>query len=142
MFGLLVFFFKLFFSTFFAVLFSYFIAEEEDSNISVILFAILGVSLSLIAGDSFIEKNAISILVFSILYLSYNYFSNVSENKKILFLFPGLIGLLVGFGLILESILILLFLYIAQNSLTYIYESNVDGEDDSQKIEKKINNIK
>ena len=125
MFALLVFFFKLFFSTFFSILFSYFIIEEEENNLGVILFSILGTSLALIVMQSSIANNALSnsILIASILYLSYNFFNILHENKKLLFIFPGIIGLMVGFGLIFQSILVLAFLYLAKNSLNYIYES-------------------
>jgi len=140
MFGLLVFFFKLFFSIFFAILFSYFILEEEENNVAIILFSILGLSLSLFTTCSLSENSnlALSILAFSIIYLSFNFFNISHENKKLLFIFPGLIGLLIGIGVIFEVILILGALYIAKNSLNYIYESKTE----SNNIQESEKNIK
>ena len=130
MFSLLVFFFKLFFTTFFSILFSYFIIEEEENNLGVILFGILGVSLSsIVMRFSVPDLNiSISILIFSVLYLSYNFFNISYQDKTLLFIFPGIIGLMVGLGLIFEAILILAFLYIAKNSLDYIYEAKVEDD--------------
>ena len=127
MFGLLVFFFKLFFSTFFSILFSYFIVEEEKNNLGVMLFGLLGVMLSTIVTYYPVENNggAVSILAFSILYLAYNFFNISNDSKKLLFIFPGIIGFMVGFGFIFESVLVLCFLYLAKNSLNYIYESQI-----------------
>ena len=131
MFGLLVFFFKLFFSTFFSILFSYFIVEEEKNNLGVMLFGLLGVTLSAIAMHSPAGNNggAVSILVFSILYLAYNFFNISNNSTKLLFIFPGIVGFMVGFGFIFESALVLCFLYLAKNSLNYIYESQIKSDD-------------
>ena len=142
MFSLLVFFFKLFFSTFFSILFSYFIIEEEENNLGVMLFGVLGASLSLFyltaskGGDS---SSSIAILLFSILYLSYYFFDISNDSKKLLFIFPGIIGLMVGFGLILESVLLFGFLYISKNGLSFVFESD-DLIDD--KMPKKEENNK
>ena len=142
MFSLLVFFFKLFFSTFFSILFSYFIIEEEENNLGVMLFGVLGASLSLFyltvskEGDS---SSSIAILLFSILYLSYYFFDISNDSKKLLFIFPGIIGLMVGFGLILESVLLFGFLYISKNGLSFVFESD-DLIDD--KMPKKEENNK
>ena len=133
MFGLLAFFFKLFFSTFFSILFSYFIIEEEENNIAIILFAILGTSLALIVNHSIASDSSLSfsILILTIICLSYNFFNISMGNEKILFIFPGIIGLMIGFGLIFQSIIVIVFLYIAKNNLAYLYES-----DSSDHIEK------
>ena len=130
MFGLLVFFFKLFFSTFFSILFLYFIIEEEKNNLGVMLFGLLGVMLSTIATYYPVENNggAVSILVFSILYLAYNFFNISNNNEKLLFIFPGIVGFMVGFGFIFESALVLCFLYLAKNNLNYIYESQIKSD--------------
>jgi len=133
MFSLLVFFFKLFFSTFFSILFSYFIIEEEESNLGVMLFGILGTSLSLFCltvskeGDGL---SSIAILLFLILYLSYYFFNISNDSKKLLFIFPGVIGFMIGFGLLLESALLFGFLYISKNSLSFVFESD-DSLDDN-----------
>ena len=142
MFGLLVFFFKLFFSTFFCILFSYFILEEEENNLGVILFGILGAVLSILSSSASDSGFFISILIFSVLYFSYSSFNISTDVKKIFFIFPGLIGFLVGLGMIFETILVLLFLYFAKNNLEYIYkphsaELNIDDEN-----EKNIDNEK
>ena len=127
MFGLIAFFFKLFFSTFFSILFSYFIIEEEESNFGIILFAILGTSIASIMNQFPNADNSISlsILIFTLIYLSYKFFNTFNENEKILFLFPGIIGLMIGFGLIFHSIILIAFIYIAKNNLNYIYDSNI-----------------
>ena len=125
MFSLLVFLFKLFFSTFFSVLFSYFIAEEEENNLGVILFGILGVLisyLSMVSSDMY-SGVSIAILVSFIVVLSYYFFDVSNNNEKLLFIFPGLIGLMIGFSLVVESIFIIGFLYIAKNSLTLTPDS-------------------
>ena len=126
MFGLLAFFFKLFFSTFFSILFSYFIIEEEKNNIAIISFGILGTSLALIVNHSIVSDHSLSysILILSIIYLSCNFFNISMGNEKILLIFPGIIGLMIGFGLIFQSIIVIVFLYIAKNKLAYMYESN------------------
>ena len=126
MFGILVLFLKLFFSMFFSILFSYFIIEEEKNNLGVVLFGIAGVSLTSIV-MSFSDSNAnvsISLSIIAIIYLSYIFFNIADNNQKLLFIFPGTIGCMIGLGLIFESLLILGSIYIAKNSLNYIYESN------------------
>ena len=138
MFSLLVFLFKLFFSTFFSVLFSYFIAEEEENNLGVILFGILGVLisyLSMVSSDMY-SGVSVAILVSFIVVLSYYFFDVSNNNEKLLFIFPGLIGLMIGFSLVVESIFIIGFLYIAKNSLNYIYDSN---DDNTEKVENQEN---
>ena len=129
MFGLLAFFFKLFFSTFFSILFSYFIIEEEENNIAIILFAILGTSLALIVNHSAALDYSLSysILILTIIYLSYNFFNISMGNERIFFIFPGIIGLMIGFGLILQSIIVIVFLYIAKNNLAYMYDNSSDN---------------
>ena len=138
MFSLLVFLFKLFFSTFFSVLFSYFIAEEEENNLGVILFGILGVLISYLsmASSDMYSGVSIAILVSFIVVLSYYFFDVSNNNEKLLFIFPGLIGLMIGFSLVVESIFIIGFLYIAKNSLNYIYDPD-DGS--AEKVENQEN---
>ena len=138
MFSLLVFLFKLFFSTFFSVLFSYFIAEEEENNLGVILFGILGVLISYLsmASSDMYSGVSIAILASFIVALSYYFFDVSNNNEKLLFIFPGLIGLMIGFSLVVESIFIIGFLYIAKNSLNYIYDSD---DDNTEKVENQEN---
>ena len=138
MFSLLVFLFKLFFSTFFSVLFSYFIAEEEENNLGVVLFGILGVLLSYLsmASSDMYSGVSIAILASFIAALSYYFFDISNNDKKLLFIFPGLIGLMIGFSLVVESIFIIGFLYIAKNSLNYIYDSD---DDNTEKVENQEN---
>ena len=138
MFSLLVFLFKLFFSTFFSVLFSYFIAEEEENNLGVVLFGILGVLLSYLsmASSDMYSGVSIAILASFIVALSYYFFDVSNNNEKLLFIFPGLIGLMIGFSLVVESIFIIGFLYIAKNSLNYIYDSD---DDNTEKVENQEN---
>ncbi len=138
MFSLLVFLFKLFFSTFFSVLFSYFIAEEEENNLGVVLFGILGVLLSYLsmASSDMYSGVSIAILASFIATLSYYFFDISNNDEKLLFLFPGLIGLMIGFSLVVESIFIIGFLYIAKNSLNYIYDSD---NDNTEKVENQEN---
>ena len=140
MFSLLVFLFKLFFSTFFSVLFSYFIAEEEENNLGVILFGILGVLLSYLSMDSSDMYSGVSTVILAsfITALSYYFFDVSNNNEKLLFIFPGLIGLMIGFSLVVESLFIIGFLYIAKNSLNYIY----DSDDDNAKTVENQENIK
>ena len=76
------------------------------------------------------------------MHFSYSFFNISTDVKKIFFIFPGLIGFLVGLGMIFETILVLLFLYFAKNNLEYIYkphsaELNIDDEN-----EKNIDNEK
>ena len=127
MFSLLAFFFKLFFSTFFSIVFSYFIIEDEENNLGVILFGILGVSLSTLSLEGTSNMSA-PLLAFIIMFLSCYFFEIINNSEKLLFIFPGLIGLMIGLGLIVESIFIIGFLYIAKNSLNYIYNSDASGE--------------
>ena len=143
MFSLLAFFFKLFFSTFFSILFSYFIIEDEENNLGVILLGILGVSLSMLSSESTGTYNSISIslLAFTIILLSYYFFEIANDSEKLLFVFPGLIGFMIGLGLIMESIFIIGFLYVAKNSLNYIYDSDTRG-DSASKNEENEENIK
>jgi len=138
MFSLLVFLFKLFFSTFFSVLFSYFIAEEEENNLGVVLFAILGVLISYLSMSSSDMYSGVSIAILAsfIIALSYYFFDVSNNNEKLLFVFPGLIGLMIGFSLVVESIFIIGFLYIAKNSLNYIYDSD---DDNAEKVENQEN---
>tara|TARA_B100002052_G_scaffold90806_1_gene83576 strand:- start:397 stop:819 length:423 start_codon:yes stop_codon:yes gene_type:complete len=138
MFSLLVFLFKLFFSTFFSVLFSYFIAEEEENNLGVVLFAILGVLISYLSMSSSDMYSGVSIAILAsfIIALSYCFFDVSNNNEKLLFVFPGLIGLMIGFSLVVESIFIIGFLYIAKNSLNYIYDSD---DDNAEKVENQEN---
>ena len=138
MFSLLVFLFKLFFSTFFSVLFSYFIAEEEENNLGVILFGILGVLISYLSMTSSDMYSGVSIAILAsfIVVLSYYFFDVSNNNEKLLFIFPGLIGLMIGFSLVVESIFIIGFLYIAKNSLNYIYDSD---DDNTEKVENQEN---
>ena len=137
MFTILVFFFKLSFSTFFSIMFSYFIIEEERDNLGVVLFSLLGTSLSLLVlqSENLYSGISLSILMCSIIYLSYIFFDISHEDKRLLFIFPGTIGVMVGFGLIFESILILVFLYLAKNNLNYIYETESKDVDMSKKQE-------
>ena len=137
MFSLLVFLFKLFFSTFFSVLFSYFITEEEENNLGVILFSILGVLLSsLIMGVSDIyDGTSVAISGILIVFLSYYFFDISNDSEKLLFIFPGLIGFMIGFSLIVESIFVIGFLYIAKNSLNYIYDADRDNDETTKNEE-------
>ena len=138
MFSLLVFLFKLFFSTFFSVLFSYFIAEEEENNLGVVLFAILGVLISYLSMSSSDMYSGVSIAILAsfIAVLSYYFFDVSNNDEKLLFIFPGLIGLMIGFSLVVEAIFIIGFLYIAKNSLNYIYDSD---DDNTEKVENQEN---
>ena len=138
MFSLLVFLFKLFFSTFFSVLFSYFIAEEEENNLGVVLFGILGVLLSYLSMTSSDMYSGVSIAILAsfIAVLSYYFFDVSNNDEKLLFIFPGLIGLMIGFSLVVEAIFIIGFLYIAKNSLNYIYDSD---DDNTEKVENQEN---
>ena len=138
MFSLLIFLFKLFFSTFFSVLFSYFIAEEEENNLGVVLFGILGVLLSYLsmASSDMYSGLSIAILASFIAALSYYFFDISNNDEKLLFIFPGLIGLMIGFSLVVESIFIIGFLYIAKNSLNYIYDSD---DNNPEKVENQEN---
>ena len=108
MFSLLAFFFKLFFSTFFSIIFSYFIIEDEENNLGVILFGILGVSLSTLSLEGTSNMSA-PLLAFIIMFLSCYFFEIINNSEKLLFIFPGLIGLMIGLGLIVESIFIIWF---------------------------------
>ena len=140
MFSLLVFLFKLLFSIFFSVLFSYFIAEEEESDLGVVLFGILGVLLSSIsiATSDMYGGISIAILCSLVTVLSYYFFDIYNNSEKLLFVFPGLIGLMIGLSLIIESVFIIGSLYIAKNSLNYIY----DADNDDAKAEENKENIK
>ena len=135
MFTILVFFFKLSFSTFFSIMFSYFIIEEERDNLGVVLFSLLGTSLSLLVlqSENLYSGISLSILMCSIIYLSYIFFDISHEDKRLLFIFPGTIGVMVGFGLIFESILILVFLYLVKNNLNYIYKTESNDINMSKK---------
>ena len=138
MFELLAFFFKLFFSAFFSVLFCYFIIENEDDSLEVMLFSTLGTLLSLISTHSSLlaDNTSISILIFSILYFSYTFFDISNDNKKILYFFPGIIGMMIGFGLIIETAFLFGFLYFSKNNIYYIYNSKI-SEENSAEVEKK-----
>ena len=116
-------------------IFSYFIIEEEKNNIAIILFAILGTSLALIVNHSIALDYSLSysILILTIIYLSYNFFNISMDRERIFFIFPGIIGLMIGFGLILQSVIIIIFLYIAKNNLTYMYESNSSDDEIKKK---------
>ena len=74
-------------------------------------------------------------VMFLVLFLSYYFFEITNDSKRIFFIFPGLIGLMIGIGLIIEATLIIGFLYIAKNSLNYIYDSEVPDGDIDQKEE-------
>ena len=140
MFDFLGFFFKLFFSTFFSILYSYFIIEEEGNNLEVMLFAILATSIASIVkyypdlGGGF----SYSILIFTIIYCAYNFFNIQDRNKRILFIFPGIIGLMIGLTLMIEAIILMGFLYIVKNNLNHISsDSNIS---DSNLEESEENN--
>ena len=122
---------------FFSIMFSYFIIEEERDNLGVVLFSLLGTSLSLLVlqSENLYSGISLSILMCSIIYLSYIFFDISHEDKRLLFIFPGTIGVMVGFGLIFESILILVFLYLAKNNLNYIYETESNDINMSKKQE-------
>ena len=138
MFELLVFFFKLFFSAFFSILFCYFIIENEDDSLEIMLFSTLGVLLPLIPIHSqlLVDSISISILFFAILYFSYTFFDISNDNKKILYFFPGIIGMMIGFGLIIETAFLFGFLYFIKNNIYYIYNSKISDQNDAE-IEKK-----
>ena len=138
MFELLVFFFKLFFCAFFSILFCYFIIENEDNSLEVMLFSTLGTLLSLIPIHSklLVDSTYASILFFAILYFSYTFFDISNDNKKILYFFPGIAGVMVGFGLIIETAFLFGFLYFAKNNIHYIYNSKISEENDIE-VEKK-----
>ena len=140
MFALLAFFFKLFFSVLLAILFSYFIAENEKNNLNVIFFSVLGTSLSKLSMNlsGLNESVSIAILVSMILYLSYSFFNIDQDNEKLLFIFPGFIGFLVGLGLIFESFVLLAFIYAAKNSLAYIDYSEMSSDDDNKENQENI----
>ena len=138
MFELLVFFFKLFFSAFFSILFCYFIIENEDNSLEVMLFSTLGTLLSLIPMHSklLVDSTYASILIFAILYFSYTFFDISNDNKKILYFFPGIAGVMIGFGLIIETAFLFGFLYFAKNNIYYIYNSKI-SEENGTEVEKK-----
>ena len=78
-------------------------------------------------------------MIIAIIYLSYTFFNIADSNQKLLFIFPGAIGCMIGLGLIFESILVLGSIYISKNSLNYIYESNnidTDAEEEQKNNEK------
>jgi len=118
-------------------MFSYFIIEEERDNLGVVLFSLLGTSLSLLVlqSENLYSGISLSILMCSIIYLSYIFFDISHEDKRLLFIFPGTIGVMVGFGLIFESILILVFLYLVKNNLNYIYKTESNDINMSKKQE-------
>ena len=140
MFALLAFFFKLFFSVLLAILFSYFIVENEKNNLNVIFFSVLGTSLSKLTMNlsGLNEGVSIAILVSMILYLSYSFFNIDQDNEKLLFIFPGFIGFLVGLGLIFESFVLLAFIYAAKNSLAYIDYSEMSSDDNNEENQENI----
>ena len=132
------FFFLLFFSTFFSIIFSYFILEEEN-NLNIILYSILGTSVAFIVNQVSDGNHSFSycISIFSVLYLSTVFFNDSNKNQKILFVFPRIIGLMIGFGLIFNSILLMCFLYIAKNNFNYIYTSKkLDSENNKNEENK------
>lgn len=134
------FFFLLFFSTFFSIVFSYFILEEEEeNNLNIILYSILGTSVAFIVNQASDGNHSFSygISIFSVLYLSTVFFNDLNKNQRILFVFPGIIGLMIGFGLIFNSILLMCFLYIAKNNFNYLYTSKkLDSENNKNEENK------
>ena len=125
MLALISFFFLLFFSTFFSTLFSYFIIEEEKNNFNIVLFSILGTSIAFILNHSSSMDTSLAygISIFIIVYISSNFLNDLNETKKILFIFPGIIGLMVGFGLIFKVIILMAFLYIIKSIFNYTHGS-------------------
>jgi len=126
MLALISFFFLLFFSTLFSILFSYFIIEEEKNNVNAVLFSILGTSIAFILNQSSnIDSSlAYGISIFIIVYISSNFSNDLNEKRRMLFIFPGIIGLMIGFGLIFKVIILMAFLYIIKNSFKYAYNSD------------------
>ena len=126
MLALISFFFLLFYSTLFSVLFSYFIIEEEKYNLNIVLFSILGTSVAFILNQFSNIDSSLSYVVsiFIIVYISSNSFNSLNETKKMLFIFPSIIGLMVGFGLIFKVMILMAFLYIIKSSFQHVYSSD------------------
>ena len=133
--ALISFFFLLFFSALFAILFSYFILEDENDNLNVVLITILASSIAFILGQSIDSSNSAltyALGLMMIVYLSNNFLKSTSKTQMILLIFPGIIGMLIGFGFIFEVIILMIFLYVIRTSFREMYNvsKNYDGEDE------------
>ncbi len=138
---LISFFFLLFFSTLFSILFSYFILEEDENNFNVILISILASSIAFILSKSInsVDSNlTYSLAIFMMIYLSINFLKSSNQTQQILFIFPAIIGLLIGFGFIFEVIILMTFLYVVKSSFTYMHTSDefFDEEAKNEKNDK------
>ena len=138
---LISFFFLLFFSTLFSILFSYFILEEDENNFNIILISILASSIAFILNKSVnsVDSNlTYSLAIFMMIYLSINFLKSSNQTQQILFIFPAIIGLLIGFGFIFEVIILMAFLYVVKSSFTYMHTSDefFDKEAKNEKNDK------
>jgi len=127
MFGLLAFFFKLFFSTFFSIIYTYFIIENDENNLVVILLCILGASIASIINYIPDANKALSvgISIFILIYFSNKLFNNQNFNEKILFTFPCILGVMIGLGLIFQALILLFFLYVVKKKLNYFHTTPI-----------------
>jgi len=124
---LISFFFLLFFSTLFSILFSYFILEEENNHFIVILISLLASLIAFILNKSTNSADSnltYSLAIFIVIYLSVNFLKSNNQAQKILFIFPAIIGLLIGFGFIFEVIILMVFLYVIKSSFVYFHTSD------------------
>ena len=130
---LISFFFLLFFATLFSILFSYFIMDDDKDNINVALIAILGALISFILDYNAGNGNpGITYRqgLFSVIYLSKNFIGDFGEAEDLLLFFPGIIGLLIGFGFIFEVIVLMFFLYMVRSSFGRINSQDYNKEDE------------
>ena len=130
---LISFFFLLFFATLFSILFSYFIMDDDKDNINVALIAILGALISFILDHNIGNGNpgiTYGLGLFSVIYLSKNFIGSFSEAEDLLLFFPGIIGLLIGFGFIFEVIVLMFFLYMVRSSFGRINSQGYSDEDE------------
>ena len=130
---LISFFFLLFFATLFSIVFSYFIMDDDKDNLNVVLIAILGALISFILDHNIGSDNpsiTYGLGLFSVVYLSKNFIGNFDKTEDLLLFFPGVIGLLIGFGFIFEVIVLMFFLYMVRSSFGRINSHGYDDEDE------------
>ena len=140
MFGLITFALKLVVATIFGALLSYSPKKEllEDEIVKSSLLSLFGAVITGILIQLNIENNfSVALGVIAVLFTIISLTQNNAFSKRIIWIFSGLVGVVVGLGFIFKAIALLSLLYYIvwykKSILAYLDEGVNQSEDESFK---------
>ncbi len=121
----LAFSFKLIFSCVILIIYGYLLKKEKDAIILITLIGLFSTAITAVvtqlSGDS--SAFAMAGAIFGALYISNSLVKDEQMYDKITIIFSSVIGIIVGIGSILQSLILMILLYgISQSSLLNLIE--------------------